>query len=331
MTKNIFSVMAGSLCALALTLSSCGSLLKMPTLNVPLSMPAESDNVRTYKDLDEPIKVLVKSSVVQNEANNSSRERGTSALVGVDTSTRNPYEISANFLPSISEFADDATNDYMRQMRFDVAYSADIRMNIDIKTFDVTISADKRSLECNVRLVYSVVNEAGETLIPTRSSFATVTTPFRLDGNKIGECMSKAYIEALRKINWDKIADCLRVAKTPKQEKNAQVTGAGDTALEHSVIRWYILSTPQGADVSWRVISSTPDVANTNSNFVGTTPYESTESFDIKGLTYNNSGNVQIEVSCEKPGYLTQRKRFNLRQAIDQKEISAKFNLIKDE
>ncbi|MDE6742110.1 MAG: hypothetical protein K2J58_07245, partial [Muribaculaceae bacterium] len=99
----------------------------------------------------------------------------------------------------------------------------------------------------------------------------------------------------------------------------------------HTVIRWYIQSSPQGADVSWRVVSSTPDVANTNSNFVGTTPYESTESFDIRGLTYNNSGNVQIEVSCEKPGYLTQRKRFNLRQAIDQKEISAKFNLVKDE
>ncbi|MDE5998545.1 MAG: hypothetical protein K2H04_00475, partial [Bacteroidaceae bacterium] len=105
----------------------------------------------------------------------------------------------------------------------------------------------------------------------------------------------------------------------------------GDTALEHTVIRWYITSAPQGADVSWRVVSSTPDVSNTNSCFVGSTPYETTESFDIKGMTYNNSGNIQIEVSCEKPGYITQRKRFNLRQAIDQKEISAKFNLIKDE
>lgn len=59
-------------------------------------------------------------------------------------------------------------------------------------------------------------------------------------------------------------------------------------------------------------------------------PYESTESFDIKGLTYNNSGNVQIEVTCERPGYLPQKKRFNLRQVIDQKEISAQFNLVKE-
>ena len=69
---------------------------------------------------------------------------------------------------------------------------------------------------------------------------------------------------------------------------------------------------------------------NTNSKFVGTTPYETTESFDIKGMNYNNSGNIQIEITCEKPGYITQTKRFNLRQAIDQKEITTKFNLVKE-
>ena len=150
-------------------------------------------------------------------------------------------------------------------------------------------------------------------------------------GEHIGQGFGRAYAAALDKIDWDRIAKCLTVADTPKQEANAQVTGAGDTALEHTVIRWYIISAPQGADVMWRVVSSTPDVANTNFNFVGSTPYETTESFDIKGMTYNNAGNIQIEISCEKPGYITQRKRFNLRQAIDQKEISTKFNLIKDE
>lgn len=315
MTKNIFSVMVGSLCALALTLSSCGSI-KLPPISVPLSLPTDI-SVRSYNDLDKPINVSVTSASVLNDYD----------LVGR----------TVNFVPSIANFANDATDEYMRQMRFDIAYSADIRMNIELKNFEISISADKKHYDCTVRIAYSVVNEAGESIVTTRTSNGNVSMPIPRLGlaekfeKAMGEGMSKAYIEALRKINWDKIADCLRVAKSPKQEKNAQVTGAGDTALEHSVIRWFILSTPQGADVSWRVISSTPDVANTNSNFVGTTPYESTESFDIKGLTYNNSGNVQIEVSCEKPGYLTQRKRFNLRQAIDQKEISAKFNLIKDE
>lgn len=104
-----------------------------------------------------------------------------------------------------------------------------------------------------------------------------------------------------------------------------------NNALEHSVIRWYITSKPLGADVYWRVVSSTPDVKNTTRNFLGSTPYESTESMDIKGLNNNNAGNVQIEVSLEKDGYITQQKRFNLEQVIDQKEISTKFNLVKDE
>ena len=114
-------------------------------------------------------------------------------------------------------------------------------------------------------------------------------------------------------------------------EANKQVAGDGNTALESTVIRWYLDSSPKGADVSMRIVSSTPEVKNTNQNYVGTTPYETTETFDVKGLTYNNSGNVQIEVTCEKAGYITQKKRFNVRQAIDQKEISTKFNLIKEE
>ena len=82
--------------------------------------------------------------------------------------------------------------------------------------------------------------------------------------------------------------------------------------------------------MSWRIVSSTSGVANTNANYIGSTPFESTESFDINGLNRANSGNVQIEITCEKRGYITQKKRFNLRQVIDQKEISAKFNLIKE-
>lgn len=143
--------------------------------------------------------------------------------------------------------------------------------------------------------------------------------------------LGKSYAQALNGIEWDRVASALKVAKNARQEANKQVTGEGNTALEHTVIRWYIDSKPKGADVSWRVVSSTPDVSNSMSNYVGNTPYETTESFDIQGLTYNNSGNVQIEVTCERNGYIPQKKRFNLRQVIDQKEISAKFNLVKDD
>ncbi len=151
------------------------------------------------------------------------------------------------------------------------------------------------------------------------NDFYSITSPLNV-----------AFSQTLGRIDSDRIASQLKIAKSARQEKNKSVRGEGNTALEHTVIRWNIVSRPQGADVSWRVISSTPDVQNTNSNYVGNTPYESTESFDIKGLTYNNSGNVQIEVTCERSGYLPQKKRFNLRQAIDQKEISALFNLVKE-
>lgn len=96
------------------------------------------------------------------------------------------------------------------------------------------------------------------------------------------------------------------------------------------VIRWAILSNPNGAEISWRIVSATPKVKNTNSNYIGTTPYETTEAFNIKGLSKSNSYQVQIEICCEKEGYASQIKRFNLGQVLEQCEISTKFNLIKD-
>ena len=141
----------------------------------------------------------------------------------------------------------------------------------------------------------------------------------------------EAYTRAMEDIDWPRIAYFLKKSDRAADEKNKKVTGAGNTALESTVINWYIESSPNGADVNWRVVSSTPDVKNTNSKYLGSTPYEATETFDIIGLTYNNSGNVQIEVTCEKNGYVTQKKRFNLRSVIDQKEVSTKFNLVKED
>lgn len=104
----------------------------------------------------------------------------------------------------------------------------------------------------------------------------------------------------------------------------------GQTALERTIIRWYFDSDPQGARIFWRVLSSVPDqVKNTNETYLMTTPYEETRSFNILGLTYENSRDVQIEVKLIKNGYEPQVKRFNVRQAIDQQEISSFFMLVK--
>ncbi len=123
-------------------------------------------------------------------------------------------------------------------------------------------------------------------------------------------------------------------ASIPAGEDNNAVSrdNPGQTALERTIIRWYFESAPQGARIFWRVISSVPDqVKNTNENWLGNTPFEETRSFNIQGLTYENSRDVQIEIKVRRPGYLDQTKRFNVRQAIDQQEISSFFDMIKAE
>ena len=103
----------------------------------------------------------------------------------------------------------------------------------------------------------------------------------------------------------------------------------GGSDLENVIIRWAIDSEPRGARVYWRVVSNCPqEVKNTNETYLMTTPYEETRAFNILGLTYENSTNVQIEIKLEKSGYETQIKRFNVRQAIDQQEISSFFELV---
>lgn len=279
-------------------------------------IPANSHVPTVFKDLDKEISISVVSHVPGDyPTNDFSKLENKKGILKV-----NVPQIA--YTQHITPFALEATTDYMQRMRFDVVPVGDYNLEIVINQFQ-TIYSDQNSATAYITLDYKLTDNAGQSVIPSTQ------VKVAADGSKLS--WGQIYWEALNKINWDRIARYLTTKSTPKEEKNAMVTGDGDTALEQTVIRWYVTSSPQGADVTWHVVSSTPDVANTNSNYIGTTPYESTESFDIRGLTYNNAGNVQIEVSCEKPGYLTQRKRFNLRQAIDQKEISAKFNLIKDE
>ncbi|NDW10095.1 PEGA domain-containing protein [Dysgonomonas sp. 520] len=105
----------------------------------------------------------------------------------------------------------------------------------------------------------------------------------------------------------------------------------GGTALERTIIRWNFDSDPRGGRIFWRVISSIPDhVKNTNETYLTNTPYEETRSFNILGLTYENSRDVTIEIKVTKKGYMDQVKRYNVRQAIDQQEISGFFELVEN-
>ena len=320
--RKIFLICISSL-VLLLGMSSCISSLKnkifpsAQSVDVYLNAPQYNAPNR-FSKLDKPIKVVAESDL----ANSDIFDASLSPYAVFSKSDMTTYIIT----PSVKMFAQSTASDYMEKMKFDVSPNGDFTLYIKVNKFRVE-KFDKSETNCIASLSYRVTDRAGENVIPSGTAASKVT----LEKNEsYGDGLGRAYVAALDKINWDRIAGVLTVASSPKDEKNQMVKGNGDTALEHTVIRWFIESAPQGADVSWRVISSTPEVSNTNANYVGTTPYESTESFDIKGLTYQNSGNVQIEVTCEKAGYLAQRKRFNLRQVIDQKEISAKYNLIKE-
>lgn len=117
----------------------------------------------------------------------------------------------------------------------------------------------------------------------------------------------------------------------PRGQAEARVSrdNAGATSMEQSIIRWYFDSDPRGARVFYRVISNNPaEVKNTNETYLTNTPYEETKGFGIPGLTYENSRNVTIEIKISKKGYEDQVKRYNVRQALDQQEISGFFELV---
>lgn len=312
----------------ALLLASCSSMQQptrttptyTPTINLALVNEAQANK---FVNLDYGIKVNINDGRAYDKASRIVYKHDNYL-------TTTP---SVNVYPDVMSFVNESMKRYMRTMGFnlDADIATDYMLAVSLKEFNVNylsgigwsgiVNMEIEVYDNNRQLVYPNVSIVGRSNRPGSGD----------DYNTATAVINTAYVNALEDIDWDRIAFFLNRASSPALEGNKQVQGSGNTALENYVIRWYIDSSPKGADVTWRVVSSTPDVKNTNMNYVGSTPYESTETFDIKGLTFNNSGDVQIEVSCEKTGYITQKKRFNLRQVIEQKEISTKFNLIKEE
>ncbi|MCH5216034.1 MAG: PEGA domain-containing protein [Muribaculaceae bacterium] len=117
-----------------------------------------------------------------------------------------------------------------------------------------------------------------------------------------------------------------------QSQQRVDRNNAGSTDMEKTILRWFFDSDPRGARIYYRVISSVPnEVKNTNETYLSTTPYEETRGFNILGLTYDNSRDVTIEVKVSKRGFEDQVKRFNVRQALDQQEISGFFELVAKE
>lgn len=317
-------IISAAICALTLLgLCSCGSMTrkiaKVPDEVEVFLVFDDSDIQRRFNDLDYGLRLSVTGNIDQNTVIDISELPSN-----LKTIKPKRYNIS----PSVRNFVEESSTSYIKHIGIPVSadMQTDYTLRLNIKEFKVRDNGS--SPTATVVLEYELSDRNNSLVVPRAISTGRIPmNALEAYANGINRALTKA----LAGIDWDRIASQLKKHSDASLEKNRQVHGDGDTALESTVIRWYIVSAPQGADVSWRVISSTPEVKNTNSNYVGTTPYETTETFDIRGLTFNNSGNVQIEVTCEKPGYLPQKKRFNIRQAIEQKEISAKFNLVKED
>lgn len=236
--------------------------------------------------------------------------------------------------PEVKDFVEESLRKYTRDLGFplEADVATDYMLQIIIKEFHVdylsgkgwtgTVMLDVEIYDHDRKIVYPRTGATGR-FSDSSGAPRNFTAASRV--------VNEAYARALEAIDWDRVAFFLHRASSPKNEANKQVTGQGNTALEHLTIHWAINSRPQGADCSWRVKSSTPDVKNQNEKYLSATPYESTEVFDIKGLTYNNAGNVQVEVKCTKAGYYEQKKVFDMLSVIDEKEISAMFILVKEE
>ena len=235
--------------------------------------------------------------------------------------------------PFVSAFVPESVRRYMRTMGFnlDADVATDYLMQLDIKEFHVdylsgigwngTVIMDLKVYDHNRTIVYPTVEVTGRA--------AVNGSPVSDDAANLA--INKAYANALADVDWDRIAYFLHRANSPKQEASKKVAGEGNTALEHLTVHWNVNSRPQGADVFWRVISQTPEVKNQNYKYLETTPYEGDETINIKGLTYNNAGNVQIEIKVEKKGYYSQTKKLNILSVIDDNDVSYMFKLVPED
>lgn len=225
---------------------------------------------------------------------------------------------------------------YIKAMGFDDTGENDHTLNIYVSRIKAHIGSydelDKPVIYTAVTFSVEMTNRYGE-VIHKQEEVESILSPSK-SGWDVFRGLNEAYTQSLEKINWHKIASFLKESSTPKQQvkqESKEVKGYGNTALESTIVRWDVQSRPAGADVFWRVVSKTPSVKSTNNKYLQTTPYEATKSLDIRGLSYENSGDVRVILRCEKDGYYPQEKEFNVRMIIDQEEISAFFKLVKEE
>lgn len=319
-TKSLISLMV-----VAILATSCSAFRKAPaapqqqrmTINLALTGNPVADK---YANLEYGIRL------------NTQDSRADKQLIQIyDAATTSKPIVTVN--PEVTSFVPESMRRYMRTMGFnmDADVATDYLMQVSIKEFHTdwlsgigwngTVIMDVKIYDHNRTVVYPTTEVVGRASVYGSAQSASYAQ----------QAINQAYANALADIDWDRVAYFLHRAKDPKQEANKKVSGEGNTALEHLTVHWNVNSRPQGADVFWRVISQTPDVKNQNYKYLETTPYEGSETINIKGLTYNNAGNVQIEIKCEKKGYYSQTKKLDILSLIDDNDVSYMFKLVPED
>lgn len=213
-------------------------------------------------------------------------------------------------------FFTNPTTNYIRSMGFkEKSTTTDYKLTITLKRVDVDGYKGNSWADLEVSL-----NDSKGKEVFSQNNISTTSKAMI-----ILQSLNEAYTSALEQIDWNRIASYL------KAESKVEDKSSGNSNLDQTIIRWDIQSRPQGADIFWRVVSKTPEVKSTNNKYLQTTPYEATKALDIKGLTYQNASNVRIILRCEKDGYLSQEKEYDVRMVMDQEEISAFFRLVKEQ
>ena len=252
-------------------------------------------------------------------------DRANSRFIHVyDASATQQPDLTVN--PAIQRFVPNAIRQYMRTMgfRMDSDPSSDYFMEVELNEFHADYLSGV-GWSGVVLMTVKVTDHEQKTVFPATE----VEGRSNMSGSPYVEgfanhVINQAFAEALKDVDWDRIAFNLHKPKT--EDKTSS-----EDKIRKTPIFWSIESRPQGADIYWRVSSSTDEVKNQTSKYLGTTQYEATEALNIKGLTFDNASEVEIVIKCEKDGYASQTKKVNVSSALDEKEILMFFKLVKNE
>ena len=311
MKKIVALVLIGILSSFTTVYSAKKSASLRGTVNLALtSMP----QANKYVNLAYGIRVNVRD------------DRANQRIIQVydGSSTTTLPEVQCN--PSVMAFVPESARRYMRTMGFnlDADVATDYLLQITVSEYHVdflsgvgwcgTVILGISVSDHDRNLVYPNVDVEGRATVQgdAKNLIAANTA------------INQAYANALADVDWDRIAFFLHKAKEDKK-KDAKEAGA---PLDQVTVHFTIDSRPRGADIYWRVISNTPEVKNQPYKYLQTTDYESTETLNIKGLTRENAGNVQIEIKVEKDNFYPKSTKLSVLSLIDDNDVSKMFKLV---